>query len=286
MKRLVVVLPRLLAVVVMAVSGCYLLIYLYRWEWNRALITGLVFVAAELAVIGAHLAQRLSTIEARLAESTAGSSSASAVPPPPGGPTRSPTEPAFAWLRADRTAVFVPVLLGAGAVVSALTYLIERIAATTHRQSVDARTRTLLGSGRDRAIEQHGRWRSLLRWAGASLAGVAIAVVGIDLLADATQSRPDPLRPGTTTIELHVEQRKGRTDGMSIAQALGVACRSTVPDRYRIVDQQPGLDGVVTLVVEPVLGEHDQRKLVGCLQDATLDLVRADVLQVAHQPAR
>jgi hypothetical protein len=31
------------------------------------------------------------------------------------------------------------------------------------------------------------------------------------------------------------------------------------------------------LAVEPALGEHARRRLVGCLEDATVDLVRANV---------
>jgi hypothetical protein len=33
-------------------SGAYIFIYLYRWEWNRALIAGMIFIAAEIASTG------------------------------------------------------------------------------------------------------------------------------------------------------------------------------------------------------------------------------------------
>ena len=44
-------LGRLLSAVVLVASGSYVFIYLVRWEWNRALIAGLFFLAAELALI-------------------------------------------------------------------------------------------------------------------------------------------------------------------------------------------------------------------------------------------
>ena len=45
------VLGRVLVVVVLVASGAYFLVYLYRWQWNRALVSGLFFVAAEIAVV-------------------------------------------------------------------------------------------------------------------------------------------------------------------------------------------------------------------------------------------
>ena len=60
-------LGRLLAVIVLVTSGAYFIIYLYRWEWNRAQISGLIFVATELTVLGSMLLRRLGAIESRLA---------------------------------------------------------------------------------------------------------------------------------------------------------------------------------------------------------------------------
>ena len=47
---------RLLLVGVLVASGGYVLVYLYRWEWNRALMAGVFFLAAEIALVGAALA--------------------------------------------------------------------------------------------------------------------------------------------------------------------------------------------------------------------------------------
>ena len=41
----------LFGVVVMAATALYFFVYLWRWEWNRALIAGVLFVAAEVAML-------------------------------------------------------------------------------------------------------------------------------------------------------------------------------------------------------------------------------------------
>ena len=44
-------------------------------------------------------------------------------------------------------------------------------------------------------------------------------------------------------------------------------------------------DGRYRVVLAPAVGEHDQRKLVGCLEDLTIDRVRGDVVAFRHTPA-
>jgi len=120
------------ALVTMAGSGWYVFVYLYRWEWNRALISGVIFLAAEIGLMGALVIRRLARIERRLDELPSGSRPRQADPAVlgrlrEGAPPR--REP-FAWLgrRPDRVSVFVPVLLGAGVVLSGLAWLVERVA--------------------------------------------------------------------------------------------------------------------------------------------------------------
>ncbi len=52
--------------VVLAASGAYMFVYLYRWEWNRTLIAGMFFIAAEIGLIGAAILERLKKMEGRL----------------------------------------------------------------------------------------------------------------------------------------------------------------------------------------------------------------------------
>jgi len=126
----------LATIAVMAASGSYVFVYLYRWEWNRALISAAIFVAAEVALIGAIALGRLAKLDRRL-----------------DGPTGRPAvdervrrrlqqnvpEAAkpFAWLNRSQTNVFVPVLFGAGIVLSGLAWLVDRVARITAGPAVE-----------------------------------------------------------------------------------------------------------------------------------------------------
>lgn len=134
--------------VTLAASGAYTFIYLYRWEWNRAMISAAIFIAAEVAVIGSLLANRIKVVSDRLdavADGPRGSSLRT--PTPPVAVTvgtvaarrrerihesAPPPRAHFAWLaRPERMNVFVPVLLGAGVVLSGLAWVVERLARRT-----------------------------------------------------------------------------------------------------------------------------------------------------------
>ena len=54
------------AVVTLLTSGAYVFVYLYRWEWNRALVSGVIFLAAEVALVSAVLTARLNKVDRRL----------------------------------------------------------------------------------------------------------------------------------------------------------------------------------------------------------------------------
>jgi hypothetical protein len=41
------------ALFVMLISAWYVFVYLYRWEWNRAIVAGIIFLAAEVGLLGA-----------------------------------------------------------------------------------------------------------------------------------------------------------------------------------------------------------------------------------------
>ena len=40
-------------------AGWYFFAYLTRWEWNRAVVSALIFLAAELALLGALVLDRI-----------------------------------------------------------------------------------------------------------------------------------------------------------------------------------------------------------------------------------
>jgi hypothetical protein len=114
---------------VMAAAGWYVFVYLYRWEWNRAQVSAAIFIALEVGLVGWLLSDRLRRVERRLdsaaldAEQRRLAVIRTTAPPPRTG---------FAWLApTDRMDVFIPVLLGAGAVLSGVAWTVERLARVT-----------------------------------------------------------------------------------------------------------------------------------------------------------
>ncbi len=121
----------LAAIVTVAATGTYIFVYLYRWEWHRALIVAMLFIAAELALSCSLVIRRVGKLEERL------SGEARRPPVDPAVVQRlqgaAPRRDHFAWLEAplDRVGVFIPVLLGSGVIVSAVAWVVERVAGRT-----------------------------------------------------------------------------------------------------------------------------------------------------------
>ena len=116
----------LLGGLMMFFTALYFFVYLWRWEWNRALIAGVLFVATEVAVANATVLNRLRRMEDRLQA------------PDPAvlariRETAPPARDHFEWLspKSGRLGVFVPVLIGMGVVASGLAWLVERLARAT-----------------------------------------------------------------------------------------------------------------------------------------------------------
>jgi hypothetical protein len=130
-------LGRLVAAAVLLATGIYVFVYLYRWEWNRALFAGLLFLATEVGLALSIVLERLNGLERRVGQP-------GQAPPPPEVLARiresapPPADP-FRWLKSgDGSAhVFVPILLGAGVVASALAWVIERVARFTARPAME-----------------------------------------------------------------------------------------------------------------------------------------------------
>jgi hypothetical protein len=126
-------------------SGAYVFIYLNRWEWNRALISGVIFVAAEVALATVLLnsrLRRLSAETAELREQLRGERTLSRIQA-----TAPPARNHFAWIsRPDRMNVFVPVLMGAGVLLSGLAWGVERLARMTARPALERGLARQLGA--------------------------------------------------------------------------------------------------------------------------------------------
>lgn len=131
-QRLLVV---LVATVTLSVSGSYVFVYLYRWEWNRALISGTIFLAAEVAIVGWALNSRITALGQRLDEDRSRRIAGHLAD------ARDTPSTAFDWLspKSQRTNVFVPILMGAGLVLSGLAWLVEWIGRNTAGRAHDQR---------------------------------------------------------------------------------------------------------------------------------------------------
>lgn len=140
-------LPAILLVLTLAASGAYIGIYLNRWEWNRALFVTMVFVAAEIALIGWLMVQRLKALEQRVEEQ---SHMGNDLNPEVLEQLRQsrPTSDRFEWLResATRHNVFITMLVGAGIAVSALAWILDKIAETTITPTREAKLARELGT--------------------------------------------------------------------------------------------------------------------------------------------
>jgi hypothetical protein len=107
----------------------------------------------------------------------------------------------------------------------------------------------------------------------------AVAIVGTLGLADLTQNRADGLKSGSRSeVVLEVETRDVY-DPDSAAHGLWGTCQQTV-DHKRTRSFESLGDGRFSIVVEPAIGEHDERRLVGCLEDFTIDRVLGDVIEI------
>jgi len=120
-------------------SGAYFFVYLYRWEWNRALVSGVIFLAVELALIGLAVSSRLNRLtramEASADHPARRSRIATRLHDAPDGPSA-----AFAWLRShdgSSAPVFIPILMGTGLALSGAAWLVEWIGRATARNTAD-----------------------------------------------------------------------------------------------------------------------------------------------------
>ena len=126
---------------VLVASGGYVFVYLVRWEWNRALFCAALFVATEVAIVGALVLERMR----QLSEQIRRAGLAPHTQPPSALVRLRETRPAphvgFEWLAPDvsTTNVFVPILMGAGVVLSALAWVVERVARGTAGTAMEHR---------------------------------------------------------------------------------------------------------------------------------------------------
>lgn len=301
--------PRLVGLLSAAAAALgaagYLVVYLYRWQWQRAIVSGVLLLVVLLLILGFLVLDRLSRLERRLgerqdaqragllallrhAEADADADAGRGGPGRHGGPGR----PRFAWLESPEdpsghhTHVFVPILMAAGAALAGLAWLVERVARRTVRPAARSRLAGRLaplaappgGLLDDRPDLPERPLPGSIRRPRVLAAVVLMPAVaaGVVLgLAELTRTEPPGRGPGeATTVLFHVRGNavdEARTE--LAAQQLWERCRDATS-----VPLHGG--GLVALggnrysgTVAPALSDHDQHRLRGCLEDTRLDRV-------------
>jgi hypothetical protein len=299
-RRLAARLQRLLAGVVLVLSGGYMLVYVYRWEWNRAILSGLFFVSAEVALAASMILRRLRALE-QGATGPDPARSAAVLDQLRTADVERPNP--FRWLTPTEGSlpVLVPVLLGAGAILSAIAYVVERVAEATALPAVDRRVADRVAAlapppggllagplCSTATAPPAAEGRPATAWARSLVTVATLGVLGAisgNALVEAAQSRPDPAdRPAATTIELAVSHRGAGPPATVTTDTLWIACRSTLGTLAVAATVTAHGESGAALVLRPGLGRLGTRRLVGCLEDVRLDLVRADVTHVSSTP--
>lgn len=105
-----------------------------------------------------------------------------------------------------------------------------------------------------------------------------LAVGGaVFFMREATQNRPDAVQAGTTTtIDFTVDTHRFQRGEPAAATALWAICSSTVDGTISPLPEASGDRWQVT--VSPAIGEHGENRLVGCLEDVTVDRVLGNVV--------
>jgi hypothetical protein len=123
--------PIVIMILTLLASGLYVFIYLKRWEWTRALFIGMVFIAAEVALAGWLIMQKLARIERRIAASRDEVSEVLDQSVLMRIRQSRPDYDRFGWLKESmsRTNVFITMVVGGGVLLSGLAWVVDKIAA-------------------------------------------------------------------------------------------------------------------------------------------------------------
>ena len=120
-------------------GAAYMIVSLNRWEWNRALFFGLIVLIAEVALATALILRKLAQLEiARRGD------------PEVLGVLRRSREPSasrFAWMKEspNQFNVFITFLVGGGVILSAVAWVVDRLASKTSTPIGEERLAAELG---------------------------------------------------------------------------------------------------------------------------------------------
>jgi hypothetical protein len=113
--------------------------------------------------------------------------------------------------------------------------------------------------------------------------GLAVAVIGVIALRDATLSTHTAMDPDSRAELVLDAQSRHAEPGQTLpemVEALVLTCRLEVRSDLVGSIRAEG-DGRFRAVFQPALDESDSKQLRGCLEDWTIDSLRAEVVSLA-----
>jgi hypothetical protein len=116
------------------------------------------------------------------------------------------------------------------------------------------------------------------------LLGALGLAVGVGELADLTQTRPEAIDPGSRAeVTISVETHGYLGPSEDAARALWAVCMPQLGSATRAVSLAQVSGGELSVTVSPAPGRHSTKRLRGCLDDATIDRVRGDLVAIVSR---
>ncbi|MGX9889385.1 hypothetical protein [Streptomyces sp. NPDC002276] len=291
-----------------AYAGYYMVLYLTRWEWQRALMSGVLLLVVEVFLATVVVLTRFSRMEDRLEQSDARVEDVRRRLEQ----TRTQHPDQFRWVRSvdtqeldgtQRTFVFVPVLMAAGAALSGIAMVIQKVAGATARPGAERRLagrlaalsapelgpRSARSALEDRPAVAPTRTGRKAVAVTAAAGGLLLTPLLWSALADATQTRPEktPDAAGTTLVFQVEFKGDGGDEAVQLAaQDLWETCRRSTAALNDKATLSSLDDGVYSAVIRPALPSHDLMRLRGCIEDASTNRAAATVLGEGHANTR
>lgn len=114
---------------------------------------------------------------------------------------------------------------------------------------------------------------------------IIIGAFVVDAIGDATQTRDDVRHTDQATqIVFHVEGKHFRQSLDTAAFALFGKCAATVGGHVVEPGIEPVGPGDYRFAMTPTLGDHGKERLLGCMNDLSVDRLRSNVESVNDVP--
>ena len=114
---------------------------------------------------------------------------------------------------------------------------------------------------------------------------LVIGAFAVDAIGDATQTREDERHNDRKTeVVMHLEGKNFRQSLDTAAQALWGSCAATVGGHLVEPGIEPIGPGEYRFAMTPSLGDHGKERLLGCINDWSIDRLLSNVESVEDVP--